>query len=140
MKSKTKTCPLPSNFRPDNENWVYAYKYGLDIDDELFRFECLHGSMGSERRNWQRVFHAYLRQRVERLGLDVKPDWIPREPWMRWVEGLRRPRTRYGFALLVKRLAQLRNEGNDPPAVLQQSIERGWQDVYPLSKREANIT
>ena len=36
------------------------------------------------------------------------------------------------MSLTVKRLDELRQQGNDPGAVLDQSVERGWKGVFPL--------
>lgn len=45
---------------------------------------------------------------------------------------LKKPMTDRARSLIVAKLESLEREGHDPIAVLEQSIRRGWQDVFPL--------
>jgi hypothetical protein len=68
-------------------------------------------------------------------GKFVLPDWIPLDAWDGWVEMRKRSRvanTDRALALTVKRLGELREQGHDPAAVLDQSVQRGWRGVFPL--------
>ena len=68
-------------------------------------------------------------------GKFILPDWIPREAWDGWIEmrkKTRTPNTDRALTLTVKRLDELRQQGHDPGAVLDQSVERGWKGVFPL--------
>ena len=59
------------------------------------------------------------------------------ELWQQFVEtrkALRSPLTQHGAALLVARLNRLCNEGQNPTAVVEQSIERGWKGFFPVDK------
>ena len=71
----------------------------------------------------------------------VLPDWIPEVLWndfetMR--KKLRKPLTDKARDLLANKLLQLKDDGNNPAAVLEQSIENGWQGLFPL--RQAKKT
>jgi len=63
------------------------------------------------------------------------PDWIPLENWNHFSEmrkRLRKPMTDRAMALIVTELYKLKSRGNDPGAVLDQSVRNSWQDVYEL--------
>jgi len=50
---------------------------------------------------------------------------------------LKKPMTPKARELIFRRLLLLQQEGNDPVAVLEQSIEKGWQGVFPLKSSSA---
>jgi hypothetical protein len=63
------------------------------------------------------------------------PDWIPGAEWEAFLVmrvRIRRPATQHAKLLLIKKLDRLREQGNAPVDVLNQSIEHSWQSVYPL--------
>jgi hypothetical protein len=63
------------------------------------------------------------------------PNWINGIDWLMFEEHrkkLRKPMTDFAKRLVVKELARLQAEGHDPGAVLQQSVRRGWLDVFPV--------
>lgn len=63
------------------------------------------------------------------------PDWVPRQDWDDFIDMRKRSRknpTDKAKELLVAKLDRLRSEGHDPGKVLQRSIERNWQSVFPL--------
>lgn len=71
----------------------------------------------------------------------VPPDWIPSEPWAGFVEmrkKIRAPLTERALALAVGELERLRRTGEDPAAVLNQSVFRGWKGLFPVKPDEAN--
>lgn len=71
----------------------------------------------------------------------VIPDWVPSDAWAGFVEmrqKIRKPLTSRAAQLIVKKLASLRDQGDDPGEVLDQSTERGWQGVFPV-KNQANV-
>jgi hypothetical protein len=65
------------------------------------------------------------------------PDWIPSPQWnefLRLRKQRKKPITEVAQELLVKRLCELRDAGDDPEAVLEKSILNGWPDLWPLRK------
>ena len=64
------------------------------------------------------------------------PDWVPLETWNEFLEmreSLRATPTEKAKALLVEKLQKLKCSGQDPKSVLEQSIERSWKGVFPVS-------
>jgi hypothetical protein len=51
---------------------------------------------------------------------------------------IRKPLTEHAFELLLKELGRLRREGNDPLQVINQSIMRGYQGIFPVRREGAN--
>lgn len=45
---------------------------------------------------------------------------------------IRAPLTAHAVALTVSQLAQFREQGHDPAAVLNQSIAHAWRGVFPV--------
>lgn len=63
------------------------------------------------------------------------PDWLPLENWEGFLEmrrTIRAPLTVRAMTLVIKTLGDLREQGNDPAAVLDRSILNNWKDVYEL--------
>jgi hypothetical protein len=65
----------------------------------------------------------------------VIPDWIDPATWEAYLEirkKKRAPSTPHALTLIVKELASLKAEGNEPNDVLNQSVMRGWTGVFSL--------
>jgi hypothetical protein len=65
------------------------------------------------------------------------PDWVPLESWNDFLEmrkGLRAAPTEKAKALLVGKLKILKDSGEDPKAVLEQSVERSWKGVFSVKE------
>jgi hypothetical protein len=66
------------------------------------------------------------------------PDWLPLETWNAFLEMRKKARkelkTAYAIKLAIKELEKLRAAGNDPKAVLEQSILKNYPGLYELSK------
>lgn len=64
----------------------------------------------------------------------VLPDWMDEDVWAMWDE-FRRQKSGKAWTDAAKRLSlrtleKLRAEGQDPAAVIEQSIERGWTGLF----------
>lgn len=70
---------------------------------------------------------------------DDLPDWVPLDAWKGYVEmraSIKKPlRTDRQRQLAVSKLDELRGEGNEPEAVLNQSVMNSWQGLFPLKDR-----
>lgn len=67
----------------------------------------------------------------------VLPDWVPVPEWGAWVEMRTKKRnapTEHAKALAVKTLEQLKAQGEDPAAVLNQSTFKGWQGLFSVKE------
>lgn len=63
------------------------------------------------------------------------PGWLPLEAWAGYVQmrkAIKKPMTPYAMKLAAEKLAELRAEGHDPAAVLNQSTLHSWQGLFPL--------
>lgn len=68
------------------------------------------------------------------------PDWVDSDTWSDFVEvrkKVRAPLTDRAASLILKSLAELRANGHDPKAVLEQSIANGWKGVFPLKAQSS---
>jgi len=65
----------------------------------------------------------------------VLPDWIPQDTWRDFEQtrrSMRKPMTPAASRLIVKKLEELREQGDEPQKVLEQSIQNSWVGVFPL--------
>jgi len=72
---------------------------------------------------------------------DILPDWIPKEAWSEFVKmrtKIKHPLTEYAMKLAINKLAELRDEGNDPQAVLDQSTFNSWQGLFAVKEKPSN--
>lgn len=63
------------------------------------------------------------------------PDWLPPDRWEAFRahrRGTRAPLTGEAERLSLATLEKLRAEGQDPVAVINRSIERGWRGLFPV--------
>jgi len=64
------------------------------------------------------------------------PEWLPIAQWSEFLKlrkQKRAPVTLYAQELTLEQLSRLKNAGNDPGAVLAQSIVNGWPGLFPLN-------
>jgi len=79
---------------------------------------------------------------LDKGGNIALPAWVPIPPWSEFLKARKqqkKPLTAYQQELTIQKLDQLRKSGNDPAAVLNQSILNNWADLWPL-KRNGNQT
>jgi hypothetical protein len=65
------------------------------------------------------------------------PDWLPLSTWNDFLEmrkGIRKPLKGKAVELMLRKLAKLRDAGEDVRQVLEQSTLNSWQDVFPVRK------
>lgn len=65
------------------------------------------------------------------------PDWIDQETWAAFKEfriRIKAPLTNRATKNIITELEKLKSSGNDPNAVIDQSITRGWRGVFELRK------
>lgn len=69
----------------------------------------------------------------------ILPEWLPLEEYNSFIEmrtKLNKKPTENAKELLIKKLDKLRQEGNDPKQVLQESIMNSWQGIFPLKHQK----
>lgn len=78
---------------------------------------------------------ALPEKRREEVNTSKLPDWVPKDAWACFVEmrkKQRQPFTDRAVELAVGKLEQLKNAGQDPVLVLEQSVLNGWKDLFPV--------
>lgn len=69
------------------------------------------------------------------------PEWVPVTPWEAFVEmrkDTKHPLTPKALSLAVADLERLRDAGNDPAEVLNQSTMRGWRGLFEVKNGGRN--
>ena len=62
------------------------------------------------------------------------PEWINKDQWKAFKEmrvKLKKPMTQRAEELMIERLKKLKSEGHSVKKLLDKSIRKSWQDVYP---------
>jgi hypothetical protein len=75
-------------------------------------------------------------------GAPPLPEWLPKEAWHSWLETRtkkRAPNTENALELAVKLLDRLKDSGQSPQEVLEQSILRGWTGLFPLKDADKPV-
>lgn len=73
----------------------------------------------------------------------VLPDWLDPQLWESFKDhrkASKKPLTELAEALSIKRLTDLRAAGQEPQAVIEQSIIRGWQALFPVQEEYRNVS
>ncbi|WP_103035289.1 helix-turn-helix domain-containing protein [Castellaniella caeni] len=60
------------------------------------------------------------------------PDWLPESAWADWLEHRGKKFSDRAKQLSLRTLSRLHDQGHDPTAVIERSIERGWTGLFPL--------
>jgi len=60
------------------------------------------------------------------------PDWLDRETWNELKKYRKAKFTPHAQKLAITKLTELRQQGNDPTAVINQTILRGWSGLFPV--------
>lgn len=71
------------------------------------------------------------------------PDWLDRQDWVDWVQDRkdrRKPVTEKAAPLQIRKLSRYRDEGHDPKSVIENSIEGGYQGLFPPAQKRAPST
>ena len=72
---------------------------------------------------------------IRKMTLDL-PSWLPLGAWEAYQqmrESMKARLTARAVTLAVEKLERLKNEGNDPAAVLEQSVLNGWRGLFPIT-------
>lgn len=66
------------------------------------------------------------------------PDWLPPDAWRAWCEhrigAAPRKWTQRAAELTIRKLGELRDQGHDPQAVIDQSIMAGWSGLFAVKE------
>ena len=68
------------------------------------------------------------------------PGWIPEETWKGYTTmraKIRKPMTDRARDLVIKKLLGMKQAGQDPVAVLDQSVRNSWTDIYAIKPETA---
>lgn len=97
--------------------------------------------------------HGYLNTPKDTKGIPKKreqvapvdlPDWLPMDAWKNWVtyrKGIKAPLTDHMTKLCIAKLSSLRDAGNDPVAVIDQSIMSGkWTGLFEIKSPQARAS
>jgi hypothetical protein len=68
------------------------------------------------------------------------PAWLPAEAWENWIayrKSIKAPLNEHAAKLCIAKLATLRDQGNDPVAVIDQSIMSGkWTGLFEIKNKQ----
>lgn len=76
-------------------------------------------------------------KKKEEVAPVALPAWMPLETWTSFL-GTRKKVTPHASKLLVSQLEKLKEGGDDPKEVLEQSIMNGWKGLFPLKRANGN--
>ena len=83
------------------------------------------------------------RKRADADDSWVLPNWIPQDTWRDFEQmrrSMRKPMTPAASRLIVRKLEELRDDGDDPQRVLEQSIQNSWVGVFQLKGQRGIAT
>jgi len=73
-----------------------------------------------------------------KVNKSILPEFIDKEIWNDYLKARRSKPTEQAKILLIKKLEEFRNAGDDPNEVLKRSIMNGWTGIFPLDKSDKN--
>ena len=77
-------------------------------------------------------------KKKDREGSNGIPEWIPKDLWADFKEfriRIKAPLTDRAVKNIISELEKFKSEGQDPEAIINQSITRGWRGVFPIKNQ-----
>ena len=81
------------------------------------------------------------KETITKETIQKKPEFVSQESWDGFFEMRKRvksPLTDFAIKIIIGKLEQFKNDGDDPNEVLCQSIMNNWKGVFPLKKNGGN--
>lgn len=85
-----------------------------------------------EQREDKSSLRAHAREEVFTIQI---PEWLPMEIWLEFIDhrkDIKTPLTERATKMALAELEKLRNQGNDPTEVIQQTILNGWKGLFAV--------
>ena len=140
-------CFCPEVFRMENSLTSIGIQKRLETvkhlrEKERIRKENTKDKYKDKRKRKRKAIHGKPTENPN--PLDIKgeiqyPDWLPLDTFNDFKEKrkeIKKPLTGRAEELAIKELAKLKEAGNNPQAVLEQSIMNSWQGLFPLNKHK----
>ena len=70
---------------------------------------------------------------------NILPDFINKDTWNEYLKTRKKP-TPNAVNLLIKKLTEFKDSGDDPNEVLERSITNGWTGIFPLGHKKVQRT
>ena len=67
------------------------------------------------------------------------PDWLPLDLWnefKKYRKKIKKPLSPFAEKLNITKLKKLKDTGEDPVAIIEETIMRGWQGFFPLKDKK----
>jgi hypothetical protein len=80
-----------------------------------------------------------LEEYIDHMTIELRDNPLFREAWREWLldrKDRRKPVTTRAAALQLRKL----NDMSDPVASIHQSIENGWQGVFPVTGKDGRVS
>jgi len=105
---------------------------GANADANVMRTHSVGNAIQNQNQN--------QKEKEKRRGASrpLLPDWLSEDVWSDWHQyrNARKGWTPKARELSLGTLADLRDAGHDPRAVVNQSIERGWTGLFPVKQSD----
>lgn len=130
---KDNTPPNCLYFQKDWEKWQVLYK-------KITRCtKTQHPVIQNDNKGVvQNDTHKRKKETLTKENIILYPEWLPLEEFFAYKEKrkeIKKPLTGIAEKLAIQKLEALRNDGNDPKLVLEQSIFSSWQGLFPLKEQ-----
>lgn len=124
--------------RIDGANKTNAKRWGSLSDRSAIsgQSDGERSAVANQNQNQNHKIQKPKARRVAAIAPAALPDWLPVNEWKSFLDhrkALRKKMTPHAQELAIKTLEALRTAGQDVAAVLNQSIERGWQGLFEVS-------
>ncbi len=122
-------------------NFKELINNGFLIDDSGLLARCNQDAILETETETETETKRKKEQGAKKSEIEILPNWILEQNWIDFLEmrkKIKKPPTEKAKQLVIKKLEILKQSGNDPNKVLEESIKNCWQDVYELKKENNN--
>lgn len=128
-----------ADFAPRGKGATDGVK-GCNLEHERVQPDVIKGAtaIAPEPLNHQGTIEPPAARKRALPGEDYPtPEWVPRDAWLGWLEVRHKkkaPATDRALRTAMNTLTDLRDQGEDPAAVLDQSTGRGWTGLFTTNR------
>ena len=120
-------------------NWEqYQAIDNCEVTAEVTAREQPRNSQGTAGEHKQEGIRKKRKRKNNDKGLTL-PDWLDKDLWSEFKKmrvKQKKPLTEKGQELAIKKLSDFKNDGQDPVAIIEQSIFNCWQGLFPIKEND----
>jgi hypothetical protein len=137
-------------FNISQEKWVFKFSKVAELKDNYTKNLQATGKKVSlevevdkkKKEKKKKPIKKKDKKPIKKKDICILPDWLPLEEWKDFVEmrnKIKAPLTEKAVELAISKLSKLKDAGDNPAEVLNESIMNSYKGLFPLKKGKGGV-